>query len=87
MKVKVFYTHARVSAHVQKVLSLSFSRNLASNYAGLNTLILKYFENYSVGCRVPQKGVQFQAPWKVKFYNIMSDFFEKEPGKQLIDVV
>ena len=43
------YTHAHVyvSTHVHKVLSLSFSRNSVSNYAGFGTLILEYF-NYSI---------------------------------------
>ena len=53
MKVKVLSTHAHVSAHVHKVLSLSFSRNSVSNYAGFGTLILEYF-NYSIERRVPQ---------------------------------
>ena len=53
MKVKVLYAHARKHAHAYKVLSLSFSRNSVSNYAGSGTLILEYF-NYSIGRRVPQ---------------------------------
>ena len=46
--------YAYVSTHLHKVLSLSFSKNSVSNYAGFSTLILEYF-NYSIGRRVPQK--------------------------------
>ena len=40
MKVKVLSTHAHVSAHVNKVLSLSFSRNFVSNYAGFGLSLI-----------------------------------------------
>ena len=43
----------RRNTYAYKVLSLSFSRNSISNYAGSGTLILEYF-NYSIGRRVPQ---------------------------------
>ena len=59
MKVKVFTRMVHVSAHVQKVLSFSLSKNSVSNYAGLRTLIREYF-NYPIGRHVLQK-VYFHA--------------------------
>ena len=69
MKIKVLYTHAHVSAHVQKVLSFSFSKNSVSNYPVFSTFILEYF-NYSIGCRVPQK-VYFYACFYIRLYMYM----------------
>ena len=54
MKVKVVYTHhARISAHVHKVLPLSFSRNSA----GISTLILDQFSDD--GRAAPEKFLVF----------------------------
>jgi len=64
MKVKVLYLHAHVSTHMHKTLSLSFSGDSVSNYAGFNS---KYF-NYSIGCHVPQK-VYFFKKLSLQFFN------------------